>query len=237
LFFHFRCHESQSELVVRGARAATATAIAVALIVILMASPVILTTTTTEAFAASKTNSNKDCNPLKFGGSVESSFPTFAGKTVTIATSKGEYSVKLDYLLSEGYDYDVYYKNVGAEDPRGRILLPAGKPITITLRTGEGINNPGANYVTLYNDKLSDCQILLDHYLYGPGRVPDKDKIVLKIVSVEQTDDFPSIAKITVQVPDASDVVGEHFTKLVVQFPMYNELNEYYIISHGVHVR
>ncbi len=104
------------------------------------------------------------------------------------------------------------------------------------LRTGEGVNNPGANYITLYNDKLSDCQILLDHYVYGPGRVPDNEKMVLKIISVEQTNDFPSIAKITVQVPPASDV-DKHFTKLVVQFPFYNELNEYYIISHGVHVR
>jgi hypothetical protein len=154
-----------------------------------------------------------------------------AGKTVTIGTSQHEYSVKLEYILVENYDVDTYYKNVEANDPRGRVLLPGGKTITITLRTTESVGYAG-NYVTLYNDKVSDCQILLDHY----GRVQDNDKMVLKIISVEQTDDYPSIVKLTVQVPDASEV-GKHFTKLAIQFPFYNELNEYYIISHRVHVR
>jgi hypothetical protein len=121
----------------------------------------------------------------------------------------------------------VYYKNVGADDPRGRILLPAGNTITITHRTQEG---PGV--VTLYNHKVSDCQILLGH-------VQDKDNMILKIVSIEQTLDTPSFNEfaVTVQVPDASDVVGKHFTKLGIQFKLNPEVREYHLISNGVQVR
>ena len=67
--------------------------------------------------------------------------------------------------VDDDYLGHVYYKNVDAEDPRGRVLLPAGGTINITLVTQEGGGN-----VFLYNDKVSDCQILL-------GQVQDKDKI------------------------------------------------------------
>jgi hypothetical protein len=206
-----------------GGRGSAVTAItAVALILILMASPVILTTTTTEAFAASKDDNN--CTPLQFQGAVRSQD---AGKTVTLATSQKEYSLKLDYILVTNDDVDTYYKNVGADDPRGRILLPAGNTITITLRTQEGV---GPGVVTLYNHKVSDCQILLDR----AGHVQDQDKIILKIISREQ--DFESgITKVTVQVPDASEV-GNKFTKLGVYVKYNPEQFEYYIISHRVQV-
>jgi hypothetical protein len=227
--FLLRTQTNMSKIIVGngGGRGVAATAITVALI--LMASPAILTTT--EASKASKSDNNsKDCNPLRFRGAVESGYPTYAGKTVTIETSQNEYSVKLDYLLVEDYFGDVYYKNLKANDPRGPVLLPAGKTITITFRTVESVN-PGDNLVTLYDHNVSDCQILLDR----AGHVPDEDKMVLKITSIEQSDDNPSIAKVTVQVPDASEV-GKHFTKLGVQFPFYPELDEYYIISHRVQV-
>ena len=204
----------------------------VVVLVGLASSQAVILTITTEAFAAASksNNNNKDCNPLRFDGAVESSFSTYAGKTVTIGTSQHEYSVKLDYLLVENYDGDSYYKNIGADDPRGRILLPAGKTITITFRTQQGIG-PGDNVVTLYDHNVSDCQILLDRY--ADGRVPDKDKMVLKIISIEQNFE---IAKVTVQVPAANEV-GNQFTKLGVQFAFNPELNTYYIISHGVYVR
>jgi hypothetical protein len=206
-----------------GRGSAAATAITVALILILMASPVILTTTT-KAFAAPI--SNKDCKDIQFRPFESSSFYSpQADHTITIGTSQHEYSVKPDYVKVEddilGY---VIYKNVDAKDPKGRVLLPAGGTINITLVTQEGGGN-----VFLYNDKVSDCQILLGH-------VQDKDKMVLKTVSIELSDDFPTIAKQTVQVPDASDVVGKHFTKLGIQLKYNPEVHEYHIISHRVQV-
>ena len=61
--------------------------------------------------------------------------------------------------------------------------------------------------VSLYNDKVCDNQT------FGGRNVEDKDKMALKIVSIEETDELPTIAKLTVRVPDASDV-DKHFTKL-----------------------
>jgi hypothetical protein len=207
----------------RGGRVAAATAITVALILILMASPVILTTTTTKAFAAPI--SNKDCKDIQFRPYESSSFYSRqADHTITIGTSQHEYSVDIDYVIISNTDDSSYLKNVAAKDPRGRVLLPAGGTINITLVTQEGGGN-----VFLYNDKVSDCQILL-------GQVQDKDKIGLKTVSIELSDDFPSIAKQTVQVPDASDVVGKHFTKLGIQLKYNPEVHEYHIISHRVQV-
>jgi hypothetical protein len=206
----------------RGGRVAAATAITVALILILMASPVILTTTT-KAFAAPI--SNKDCKDIQFRPYESSSFYSKqADHTLTIGTSQHEYSVDIDYVIISNTDDSSYLKNVAAKDPRGRVLLPAGGTINITLVTQEGGGN-----VFLYNDKVSDCQILL-------GQVQDKDKIGLKTVSIELSDDFPSIAKQTVQVPDASDVVGKHFTKLGIQLKYNPEVHEYHIISHRVQV-
>jgi hypothetical protein len=207
-----------------GGRGAAATLITVALILMVVSSPVILATTT-EAFAA-PFKSNTNCTPLQFLGAVGSQD---AGKTVTIATSQKEYSLKLDYILVTNDDVDTYWKNVGADDPRGRILLPAGNTITITLRTQEGV---GPGLVTLYNHKVSDCQILLDRY--ANTRIQDKDKIVLEIISRER-DSKSQITKVTVQVPDASEV-GNKFTKLGVYFDYNPEQFEYYLISNRVQV-
>jgi hypothetical protein len=211
----------------RGRGGAAATAITVALILILMvSSPAILATTTTEAFAA-PLKSNKDCKDIQFHPLESSSFYSAkADHTITIGTSQHEYSVNTDYVkVDDDIFIHVYYKNVDAKDPKGRVLLPAGGTINITLVTQEGGGN-----VFLYNDKVSDCQILL-------GQVQDKDKIGLKTVSIELSDDFPSIAKQTVQVPDASDVVGKHFTKLGIQLKYNPEVHEYWLISHRVQVR
>jgi hypothetical protein len=208
-----------------GRRGAAATVITVALI--LMASPVILSTTQ-EASAAPI--SNKDCKDIQFRP-FGNAFASFSDKTVTIGTSQHEYSVKTDYLKVEddivGYRY---YKNVGAEDPKGRVLLPGGETITITLQTQQGLSRAGG-HVFLYDHKVSDCQILL-------GDVQDKDKIDLKIVSIEKTLDSPGFNEfaVTVQVPDAGEVVGKHFTKLGIQFKYYPEVHEYHLISNSVQV-
>ena len=207
----------------RGAAAVT-TAITVSLILILMASPVILSTTQ-EAFAAPI--DNKDCKDILSNPYESSSFYSKqADHTLTIGTSQHEYSVDIDLVkVDDDYLGHVYYKNVDAEDPRGLVLLPAGGTINITLVTQEG-----GGTVFLYNDKVSDCQILFGH-------VQDKDKMALKTISIEISDDFPSIAKQTVQVPDASDVVGKHFTKLGIQLEYNPEVHENWLISHRVQVR
>ena len=203
--------------------AAVTTAITVALI-LMMASLLPAILTTTEAFAAPI--SNKDCKDIQFRPYESSSFYSKqADHTLTIGTSQDEYSVDIDYVIISNTDDSSYLKNVAAKDPRGRVLLPEGETITTTLLTQEGGGN-----VFLYNDKVSDCQILL-------GQVQDKDKMLLKTVSIELSDDFPSIAKQTVQVPDASDVVGKHFTKLGIQLKYNPEVHEYFIISHRVQVR
>jgi hypothetical protein len=207
-----------------GGGPAAATAITVALI-LMVASPAILTTT--EAFAASKSN-NKDCKDIQFRTFESSSFySTKAGNTITIGTSQDEYSVKIDYFKDSG-DEVVYFKNVAAKDPPGNVLLPGGETITITLQTNEEITGGYRTHVTLYNNKASYCDIFL-------GNVKDKDKLNFEILSIEQTDERPRIAKLTVHVPDASDV-DKHFTKLLVQFPFSHEAQEYYLISHRVRV-
>jgi hypothetical protein len=205
-----------------GGRGAAATAITVALI--LMASPAILTTT--EAFAAPI--SNKDCKDIQFRALESSSYSTKAGNTITIGTSQDEYSVKIDYFKDSG-DEVLYFKNVAAKDPRGRVLLPGGETITITLQTNEPISNGYRTSVTLYNDKVCDYET------FRGINVKDTDKMALEIVSIEQTDERPRIAKLTVRVPDASDV-DKHFTKLHVQFPFSPEAQEYYLISDRVQV-
>jgi hypothetical protein len=210
-----------------GGSGAAATAITVALILILMtSSPAILTTT--EAFAASK--SNKDCKDIQFRTFESDSFvSTQAGNTITIGTSQDEYSVDIDYFKVQDTDRNLYFKNVAAKDPPGHVLLPGGETITITLQTNEEITGGYRTHVTLYNDKVSDCDILLGH-------VKDEDKMAFEIVSIEQTDESPRIAKLTVQVPDASEI-DKHFTKLLVDFPFSPEAQEYYLISHRVQVR
>ena len=217
-----------------GRRGGTVTAIAttLALILLLMASPAILTTAITQAYAA-PLKSNNDCKDMEFRSFRSNSFySTQVDNRITIVTPQHEYPVKIDYFRDSG-DEVIYFKNVGAEDPKGPVLIPGGETITITLQTNEPISGNYYGYrtqVTLYNDKVCDCQILLS------GRVKDTDKMDLKIVSIEQFNNSP-IVKLTLQVPDASDIVGKNFTKLGVQFPYSPEGQEYYLISNGVHVR
>ena len=139
--------------------------------------------------------------------------------------------MKIDYFKDSG-DEVLYFKNVAAKDPRGRVLLPGGETINITLQTNEPISGNYYGYrtdVTLYNDKVSDCEIFLF------GHVKEEDKVNFEIVSIEQTDERPRIVKLTVQVPDASEI-DKHFTKLLVTFPFSSEAQEYYLISHRVQV-
>ena len=203
-----------------GGRGGAATAITIALI--LMASPAILIT---DAFAAPI--SNEDCKDIQFRALESSSYSTKAGNTITIGTSQDEYSVKIDYFKDSG-DEVLYFKNVAAKDPRGGVLLPGGETITITLQTNEPISNGYRTSVTLYNDKVCDYET------FSGINVKDTDKMALEIVSIEQTDESP-IVKVTVRVPDASDV-DKHLTKLNVQFPYSPEAQEYYLISHRVQV-
>jgi hypothetical protein len=208
-----------------GGRGCAATAITVALILMMVSSPALLTTT--EAFAAS--GGNKDCTDIQFR-SLESVsyYSRIADDTITIETSQDEYSVKVDNALDSG-DELVWFKNVGAKDPRGRVLLPGGETITITLPTDGPLFDSGTR-VTLYNHKVTDCETLLGHY-----HVEDRDKMAFEIVSMEEGDELPGTTKLTVRVPDASDV-DKHFTKLNVRFPYEPEVQGYYIISHRVQV-
>jgi hypothetical protein len=204
---------------------AVITTIIVALILMVVSSPAILTTT--EASTAS--GISEYCKGIQFRTFESSSYySTLADDTITIETSQGKYSVKIDNTLDSG-DELVWFKNVGAKDPRGRVLLPAGEIITITLPTDGPLFDAGTR-VTLYNHKVTDCETLLGH-MY----VEDRDKMALKIISIEEGDELPGTTKLTVQVPDASEV-DKHFTKLNVQFPYEPEVQGYYIISHRVQV-
>ena len=217
----FTTHTNMSNIIVgNGGRGRVVTAITVALI--LMVSSAILTT---EAFATSE--SNKYCKDIQF----QTLQSPYIDNVITIGTSREEYSVDIDYFKDSG-DEVVYFKNVAADDPPGDVLLPGGETITITLQTNEPISGAYHGYrteVTLYNDKVSDCETFI------PGNVEDKEKIAFEIISIEQTDERPMIAKLTVRVPDASEV-DKHFTKLLVQFPFSPEAQEYYLISDGVQV-
>jgi hypothetical protein len=206
-----------------GRGGAAATAITVALI-LMVSSPAILTT---EAFAAPK--SNKDCKDIQFRTFESASYYSrIADDTITIETSQGKYSVKIDYAKDSG-DEVVYFKNAAAKDPRGHVLLPGGEIITITLPTdGPLFDSP--TRVNLYNHKVTDCETLLGH-IY----VEDRDKMAFEIVSIEEGDELPGTTKLTVRVPDASEI-DKHLTKLNVQFPYEPEVQGYYIISHRVQV-
>ena len=120
-----------------GGRGCSATAITVALILMMVSSPAILTTT--EASTAS--GGNEYCNGIQLSPLESSSYSTKAEDAITIETSQDEYSVDIDYfrvLDTEGY---FYFKNVGADDPAGDVLLPGGETITITLQTNEQISD------------------------------------------------------------------------------------------------
>jgi hypothetical protein len=109
------------------------------------------------------------------------------------------------------------------------VVLPAGEIITITLPTDGPLADAGTR-VTLYNHKVTDCETFLGH-IY----VEDRDKMAFEIVSIEEGDELPGTTKLTVRVPDASEV-DKHFTKLNVQFPYEPEAQGYYIISHRVQI-
>lgn len=107
-----------SSIIVGNGGGRAATAIAAALI--LMALPAILTTT--EASKAS--GGSEYCNDIQFRTyETASYYSRIADDTITIETSQGKYSVKIDNALDSG-DELVWFKNVGAKDPRGRVLLP-----------------------------------------------------------------------------------------------------------------
>jgi len=207
-----------------GGGGSAATAIAVTLI-LMASSPAI--STTTEASKAS--GGSEYCNDIQFRTFESASYYSrIADDTITIETSQGKYSVKIDNALDSG-DELVWFKNVDAKDPRGRVVLPAGEIITITLPTDGPLFDAGTR-VTLYNHKVTDCETFLGQYY-----VEDRDKKAFEIVSIEEGDELPGTTKLTVRVPDASDV-DEHFTKLNVQFPYEPEAQGYYIISHRVQV-
>jgi hypothetical protein len=158
-----------------------------------------------------------------------------ADNTVTIGTPLHEYSGKIDYFRVLNDDGFYHYKNLQAKDPKGPVLIPRGQTITITLQTNEPISGDSYGYrtsVALFNHKVPDCQIF-----FRFGFVKAEDKMALKIINIEQTDGNPSIAKLTLQVPDKSDVDVKHFTKLFVSFPYSPEAQYYYLISKGVHVK
>src|SRR5918992_1635043 len=142
-----------------GTRGVAATA-AMTVALILMASlPAILTTT--EASTAS--GISEYCKGIQFRTFESSSYySTLADDTITIETSQGKYSVKIDNALDSG-DELVWFKNVGAKDPRGRVLLPGGEIITITLPTHGPLADAGTR-VTLYNNNVTDCETLLGHF-------------------------------------------------------------------------
>jgi hypothetical protein len=207
-----------------GGRGGAATAITVALI-LMASSPAILTKT--EASKAS--GGSEYCNDIQFSTFESASYYSrIADDTITIETSQDKYSVKIDNALDSGNEL-VWFENVGAKDPRGRVVLPAGEIITITLPTDGPLFDAGTR-VTLYNHKVTECETLLGHFY-----VEDRHKMAFEIVSMEEGDELPSTTKLTVRVPDASEV-DKHLTKLNVQFPYEPEAQGYYIISHRVQV-
>ena len=103
-----------------GTRGVAATAAMTVALILMASSPAILTTT--EASTAS--GISEYCKGIQFRTFESSSYySTLADDTITIETSQGKYSVKIDNALDSG-DELVWFKNVGAKDPRGRVLLP-----------------------------------------------------------------------------------------------------------------
>jgi hypothetical protein len=193
-----------------------ATVITAALVLIALP-PAILTTT--GAFAASR--NDKDCKDIQF----ETLESPYIDNVITIGTSQDQYSVGIDYYVDTGgFAQNPYYKNVAADEPTGDVLLPGGETITITLRSTEDSSAAFFGTYALYNNKVSDCQILLGH-------IKDKDKIDLGLVDVQQIDDFTF--QLTFRVPNATDV-DKGFTKLGIDFASTPESSEYYLISDRV---
>jgi hypothetical protein len=196
-------------------RKVTVLATAIITALVLIAPSTILTT---GAFAVPQ--NDKNCKDIQF----QTILSPYIDNTITIGTSQDQYPVGIDYWVDTGgFAQNPYYNNVDADEPTGDVLLPGGETITITLRTVETISSFGT-HVTLYNNKVSDCDIVL-------GLVKEKDKIDFEFVNVQQIDDF--IVQLTVQVPDATDI-PKAFTKLGVQFPSTPESTEYYLISDRV---
>jgi hypothetical protein len=196
-------------------RKVTVLATAIITALVLIAPSTILTT---GAFAVPQ--NDKNCKDIQF----QTILSPYIDNKITIGTSQDQYPVGIDYWVDTGgFAQNPYYKNVDADEPTGDVLLPGGETITITLRTVETISSFGT-HVTLYNNKVSDCDIVL-------GLVKEKDKIDFEFVNVQQIDDFT--VQLTVQVPDATDI-PKAFTKLGVQFPSTPESTEYYLISDRV---
>ena len=174
---------------------------------------------TTGAFAFPR--NDKNCQNIQFQ-TLE--FP-YIDNTITIGTSQDQYSVGIDYYVDTGgFGQHPYYKKVAADEPTGDVLLPGGETITITLRSTEDSSVAFFGTYALYNNKVSDCAILLGH-------IKDKDKIDLEFVDVQQIDDFTF--QLTFRVPDATDV-DKGFTKLGIDFASTPESSEYYLISDRV---
>ena len=108
---------------------------------------------------------NKGCKDIQF--------QTFeSNRAITIGTSEDQYSVGVDYYKDTGgFEPNPYFKNVAANDPTGDVLLSGGEAIIITLQSSDDISSFGT-HVTLYDNKVSDCDILLGH-------IKDKDKVDL----------------------------------------------------------
>jgi hypothetical protein len=184
-------------------------------IAIVLVAPAMLTT---GVLAASP--KDKDCKDIQFH-TYEST------RAITIQTSQNQYSVEVDYNKDTGgFEPNPYFKNIAADDPAGNVVLPGGETITITLQSVDDINSFGTR-VTLYNNKISDCQILLGH-------TKTKDKVDFEFISAQPIDELGTV-QLTVRVPDASDI-GKDFTKLAVQFPSNPEQIEYYLISDRVQI-
>jgi hypothetical protein len=187
-------------------------------IAIFLVAPAMLTT---GVLAASR--NDKDCKDIQFQ-TLES---PYSDNIITIGTSQDEYSVGIDYWVDTGgFAQNPYYKNVAADEPTGDVLLPGGETITITLRSTEDSSAAFFGAYALYNNKVSDCAILLGH-------IKDKDKIDLELVDVQQIDDFTF--QLTFRVPNATDV-DKGFTKLGIDFASTPESSEYYLISDRVQI-
>ena len=184
------------------------------ILALFLMAPTILTT---GALAAPKID--KGCKDIQFH--------TFeSDRAITIETPQDKFSVEVDYSEDTGgFEPNPYFKNVAAEDPAGPVVLPGGEIITITMQTVEELSSFGT-YVTLYNNKVSDCEILL-------GLTKAKNKVDFEFIDAQQIAEFT--VQLTVRVPDASDV-GTHFTKLGVQFPSTPESTEYHLISKKVQI-
>jgi hypothetical protein len=193
-----------------------ATVITTAALVLIAPSTIL---TTRGAFAVPQ--NDKNCQDIQF---QPLEFP-YNDNVITIGTSQDQYPVGIDYWVDTGgFAQNPYNKNVDANEPTGDVLLPGGETITITLRSVEDSSVAFFGTYALYNNKVSDCKILLNS-------VKEKDKVDLEFVGVQKIADFTY--QLTFRVPDATDIPKD-FTKLGVDFASTPESLEYYLISDRV---